>query len=87
MISTIRHIPVSYTHLDVYKRQVESDKEHPFIVKTKQLTVEATGTAFNVNAYAPDHVAAVSYTHLDVYKRQIYLILLFQERILQICLH
>ena len=30
--------------------EVESDKEHPFIVKTKQLTVEATGTAFNVNA-------------------------------------
>ena len=40
--------------------EVESDKEHPFIVKTKQLTVEATGTAFNVNAYAPDHVAAVT---------------------------
>ena len=38
----------------------ESDKGHPFIVKTKQLTVEATGTAFNVNAYAPDHVAAVT---------------------------
>ena len=40
--------------------EVKSDKEHPFIVKTKQLTVEATGTAFNVNAYAPDHVAAVT---------------------------
>ena len=40
--------------------EVESDKEHPFIIKTKQLTVEATGTAFNVNAYAPDHVAAVT---------------------------
>ena len=40
--------------------EVESDKKHPFIVKTKQLTVEATGTAFNVNAYAPDHVAAVT---------------------------
>ena len=40
--------------------EVESDKKHPFIVKTKQLTVEATGTAFNVNAYAPDHVTAVT---------------------------
>ena len=40
--------------------EVESDKEHPFIVKTKQLTVEATGTAFNVNAYTPDHVTAVT---------------------------
>ena len=25
--------------------EVESDKKHPFIVKTKELTVEATGTA------------------------------------------
>lgn len=40
--------------------EVESDKEHPFIVKTKELTVEATGTAFNVNAYNPDDVAAVT---------------------------
>lgn len=40
--------------------EVESDKEHPFIVKTKELTVEATGTAFNVNAYVPDNIAAVT---------------------------
>lgn len=40
--------------------EVNSDKEHPFIVKTVKLTVEATGTAFNVNAYAPDSIAAVT---------------------------
>lgn len=40
--------------------EVESDKKHPFIVKTKELTVEATGTAFNVNAYTSDNVTAVT---------------------------
>lgn len=40
--------------------EVESDKEHPFIVQTKELTVEATGTTFNVNAYTSDNVTAVT---------------------------
>lgn len=40
--------------------EVESDSKHPFIVETGKLTVEATGTAFNVNAYAPDNIAAVT---------------------------
>ncbi len=40
--------------------EVESDKEHPFIVKTEKLQVKATGTAFNVNAYAMDDVTAVT---------------------------
>ena len=40
--------------------EVKSDKEHPFIVKTDKLTVEATGTAFNVNAYASDSITAVT---------------------------
>lgn len=40
--------------------EVESDKEHPFVVKTEKLTVKATGTAFNVNAYAPDSITAVT---------------------------
>ena len=45
---------VSYTHLDVYKRQVLEDKtlSHP------ELEI-----LFTV-------AEAVSYTHLDVYKRQ-----------------
>ena len=40
--------------------EVESDDAHPFIVKTQKLAVEATGTAFNVNAYAGDSIAAVT---------------------------
>lgn len=40
--------------------EVESDREHPFIVETKELTIKATGTAFNVNAYTSDNMAAVT---------------------------
>ena len=47
--------PVSYTHLDVYKRQM-------FL---REIT--HTVNAFNDMA---DIVRPVSYTHLDVYKRQ-----------------
>lgn len=43
--------------------EVESDKEHPFVVKTEKLTVKATGTAFNVNAYALDSITAVTLVH------------------------
>ena len=60
---------VSYTHLDVYKRQLESFAKHSSIdLKVKTIgdlhidmhhSVEDTGI-----------VMAVSYTHLDVYKRQ-----------------
>ncbi len=31
--------------------EVRSDKEHPFIVRTSNITVTATGTKFNVNCY------------------------------------
>ena len=60
-----RHNPVSYTHLDVYKRQkvhrpfatiLPSDNDKLFIGHT--------------NAHLPHFIQAVSYTHLDVYKRQ-----------------
>ena len=56
--------PVSYTHLDVYKRQVQHHHlfrfNHVFhrIETVKVRQQEARG------------VTAVSYTHLDVYKRQ-----------------
>ena len=53
-------IPVSYTHLDVYKRQDG--------INTKKLVVnpdEAANIRLMFEMYAP-----VSYTHLDVYKRQ-----------------
>lgn len=31
--------------------EVNSDKKHPFVVSTSDITVTATGTAFNVNSY------------------------------------
>ena len=39
---------------------VRSDKKHPFIVETKKIKVEATGTAFNVEAYPDDSITAVT---------------------------
>ena len=55
-----RNQAVSYTHLDVYKRQVET------IIRKAQekQPEEATQTESFIN------LASVSYTHLDVYKRQ-----------------
>ena len=54
--------PVSYTHLDVYKRQtydyVFFDLNPSFALYT-QIALAAT-----------DRLIPVSYTHLDVYKRQ-----------------
>ena len=47
--------PVSYTHLDVYKRQDEYTNFH---FKEEEKLQENAG------------YPAVSYTHLDVYKRQ-----------------
>ena len=62
---------VSYTHLDVYKRQgigmvfvVDADKADEI-------------TAY-INANTDDH-APVSYTHLDVYKRQVVISILGYE--------
>ena len=43
--------------------EVKSDKKNPFVVNTNQLRVEATGTAFNVEAYANDTIAAVTLVH------------------------
>ena len=40
--------------------EVHSDKENPFIVKTGQITLRATGTAFNVEAYGSDSITAVT---------------------------
>ena len=53
-------IPVSYTHLDVYKRQVE-------------IVVLYVGfhAVFGHEAVILFGAIAVSYTHLDVYKRQV----------------
>ena len=60
---------VSYTHLDVYKRQVVSRIEKKchngaiILAHPTQDTADALQEVINI-------VRAVSYTHLDVYKRQ-----------------
>ncbi|MDO9634297.1 MAG: FecR domain-containing protein [Paludibacter sp.] len=43
--------------------EVKSDKRNPFVVYTDRLKVEATGTAFNVEAYATDTIVAVTLVH------------------------
>ena len=54
--------PVSYTHLDVYKRQVENTKCH------------VIAASIAISRVSPSRIShtmiTVSYTHLDVYKRQ-----------------
>lgn len=39
---------------------VESDKEHPFVVSTEKVKVSAVGTAFNVEAYSADSIVNVT---------------------------
>jgi ferric-dicitrate binding protein FerR (iron transport regulator) len=40
--------------------KVHADKSHPFIVATQGLDVTATGTQFNVEAYASDTITAIT---------------------------
>lgn len=40
--------------------EVHSDKKNPFVVKTNQITLQATGTAFNIEAYDSDSITAVT---------------------------
>ena len=56
--NTIR--PVSYTHLDVYKRQVSL------------IAVRYSGNTIRppMKSLIANFLQSVSYTHLDVYKRQ-----------------
>ena len=58
---------VSYTHLDVYKRQVESSPDH--IACHKQNILDHTGSLRE--RQIAKCTGPVSYTHLDVYKRQL----------------
>ena len=60
--------PVSYTHLDVYKRQHQV-RAH---VDEHSFTVESCAKVIDGDLCAPlaDDLLPVSYTHLDVYKRQ-----------------
>ena len=61
--------PVSYTHLDVYKRQVRLTPRMPGI-KTCWWWA-APAAAKPGFGSSPTFYNAVSYTHLDVYKRQL----------------
>ena len=57
--------PVSYTHLDVYKRQVLGilrDGDNAAAVRLHSVGLDLETSR--------QRVIAVSYTHLDVYKRQ-----------------
>ena len=61
-------VPVSYTHLDVYKRQGRYYMTYSgnFFAGPDY----AVGYATSAHPLGPYAKAAVSYTHLDVYKRQ-----------------
>ena len=62
-------IPVSYTHLDVYKRQVN---ELATMVKSADMKPVAFNDGIEFYGVTSANVGStpVSYTHLDVYKRQ-----------------
>ena len=63
MLDTNMKTPVSYTHLDVYKRQRQMIPWSAFsAVDLRSSSIKAKRVAIRS--------AAVSYTHLDVYKRQ-----------------
>ena len=64
---------VSYTHLDVYKRQVPvyyygTNEKDDFRAEN----IQRTPAGSTYDAYFKDQkLGTVSYTHLDVYKRQV----------------
>ena len=72
--------PVSYTHLDVYKRQPNSlpqAAKPEAVYGTKNTIIKMAAMAVRICFFSPNRrekksgtVMAVSYTHLDVYKRQ-----------------
>ena len=69
--------PVSYTHLDVYKRQeewviecnLEGEGNAFLYIENKQNGVSLDFN-YDSNKGATTIIDPVSYTHLDVYKRQ-----------------
>ena len=65
-------IPVSYTHLDVYKRQTV-DCDGPSAVSNNFTGAGSVGFPSNVMIACTWNT--VSYTHLDVYKRQVHCLL------------
>ena len=72
--------PVSYTHLDVYKRQYDMSLNAAVLtaVEEGQYTINVSNSVLLPMGKPPIEgtvdaltIAPVSYTHLDVYKRQI----------------
>ena len=61
-------IPVSYTHLDVYKRQARENRLHRLHAEPGR----ARGDLLGGGSVCESDTGGqpVSYTHLDVYKRQ-----------------
>ena len=70
--------PVSYTHLDVYKRQVVDLIATVGTVAAPVLTLNICESVMrfaldkDANKDKITQIGTVSYTHLDVYKRQGY---------------
>ena len=60
----MKHVAVSYTHLDVYKRQGGDD------VKSSCPLRPGLQACYNGWYNKTQNREAVSYTHLDGYKRQ-----------------
>ena len=71
--TTLSTNPVSYTHLDVYKRQAQATRKAKLLAKELNVPVvllsQLNRESENRPAGRPE-LAPVSYTHLDVYKRQ-----------------
>ena len=67
-----RHTSVSYTHLDVYKRQTQvfTDSLNPAPLEALATRLQGCPYRADVLQQACEALIAVSYTHLDVYKRQ-----------------
>ena len=65
-----RSNPVSYTHLDVYKRQVVAGVWKDTVGVVQKLDYGKQTATINVEMFGRETPVAVSYTHLDVYKRQ-----------------
>ena len=64
-------LSVSYTHLDVYKRQIHSKELSPdqkVTISTRAWKVPPGSSKMFLE---PGSKVSVSYTHLDVYKRQL----------------
>ena len=67
---------VSYTHLDVYKRQMYREEMH-----YKDIYYEEAEKQNKEVQKLKHDMKPVSYTHLDVYKRQIILLTFQRQRI------